>query len=190
MAFAYPPGAKPGIINPYAVPGAASQQAARPASRGLEGAESTQKVTIPSAAAGSVIGKQGSIIADLRSKTRCVITVAPATEENPNERVATVAGPAAGVDMAVSLIRQIIDKFNAMGGAASAGGGPRSRIPQNPQMGMLPALTYDPYAVANQYGAQFIDPASQFQAQQAFAAQQQQSPYPQYSMQPQGPYSY
>jgi hypothetical protein len=48
--------------------------------------------------------------------------------------VATVAGPAAGVDMAVSLIRQIIDKFNAMGGAASAGGGPRSRIPQNPQM--------------------------------------------------------
>jgi ribosomal protein S3 len=44
--------------------------------RGLEGAESTQKnVSIPSAAVGAVIGKEGSTIADLQSKTGCIIKV-------------------------------------------------------------------------------------------------------------------
>jgi len=70
---------------------------------------SSQKIAIPLSSAGSVIGKGGSVISDIKVKTGCAISLADASAENPEERVATITGTPAGIQHAISLIRQIVE---------------------------------------------------------------------------------
>jgi len=98
-AYGFPPyAAYPGFAAPFGYPVAAS------ASGG-----SSQKIAIPVSSAGSVIGKSGSVISDIKAKTGCTISIADASAENPEERVATITGSAAGIQHAISMIRQIVE---------------------------------------------------------------------------------
>jgi poly(rC)-binding protein 2/3/4 len=70
---------------------------------------SSQKIAIPVSSAGSVIGKGGSVISDIKVKTGCTISLADASAENPEERVATITGTPTGIQQAIGLIRQIVE---------------------------------------------------------------------------------
>jgi poly(rC)-binding protein 2/3/4 len=102
-AYAFPYGAAsmyPGYA-PYPYPVAA----------GAANGGSSQKIAIPVNTAGSVIGKGGSVISDIKVKTGCTISLADASLENPEERVATITGNQTGIQLAVSMIRQIVESY-------------------------------------------------------------------------------
>jgi len=94
---------------------------------GPSGPEQTQKIAIPTICAGSVIGKGGTIIADIKAQSGCQIRIADPEQSSPNERVVTVTGTPAGIQTAVYLIRQRVEQPYGPppGGFAgdSAGGG-------------------------------------------------------------------
>jgi predicted RNA-binding protein YlqC (UPF0109 family) len=74
------------------------------------GPEQTQKIAIPTICAGSVIGKGGTIIADIKAQSGCQIRIADPEQSSPNERVVTVTGTPAGIQTAVYLIRQRVEQ--------------------------------------------------------------------------------
>jgi len=93
-----PPGSYPGV-NPYAP---------FPQTQGPS-VESSQKIAIPAASAGAVIGKGGTIIADIKNQSGCTIRIANPDQNNQNERVVTVTGPPEGIQTAVAMIRQRVE---------------------------------------------------------------------------------
>jgi len=74
------------------------------------GTETTQKIAIPTICAGSVIGKGGTIIADIKAQSGCQIRLADPEPTSPNERVVTVTGTPQGIQTAVYLIRQRVEQ--------------------------------------------------------------------------------
>jgi len=99
-AYAYgTPNVFPGYA-PYGYP---------PVAAGAANGGTSQKIAIPVSTAGSVIGKGGSVISDIKAKTGCTISLADASLENPDERVATITGTQAGIQHAVNMIRQIVE---------------------------------------------------------------------------------
>jgi transcription antitermination factor NusA-like protein len=121
-AYPYP---GPGFDN-YGYGGSPYPQGApppRPRGGGGEGGpEQQQKIAIPTTSAGSVIGKGGTIIADIKSQTGTNIRIAPPDAESPHERVVTVSGGAQGIQAAVALIRQRVENPHLpwTGGAPAA----------------------------------------------------------------------
>lgn len=69
-----------------------------------------EKIVIPTASAGTVIGSRGSIIRDIKQQSGCNISIAAAEATKPDERVVTISGSANGIQTAIYLIRQRIER--------------------------------------------------------------------------------
>ena len=83
---------------------------------GSTGIPSTQKIAIPTVCAGCVIGKNGSVIRDLRAQSGTNISISDPEPNAPNERVVTLTGSAQGIQTAVYLIRQLVEQYQPQGG--------------------------------------------------------------------------
>jgi polyribonucleotide nucleotidyltransferase len=103
--YGYPPPPGEGLRDEYL--GAFNPPYPPP---GPSGPEQTQKIAIPTICAGSVIGKGGTIIADIKAQSGCQIRIADPEQTSPNERVVTVTGTPAGIQTAVYLIRQRVEQ--------------------------------------------------------------------------------
>lgn len=73
------------------------------------GTKHTQKLVIPTACAGGVIGKGGSRIRDIQAQSGCTCRIADATSDAPSERIVTLEGTDQGIELAISMIRQAVD---------------------------------------------------------------------------------
>lgn len=82
------------------------------------GVANTQKIAIPTICAGCVIGKGGAVIRDLRAQSGTNISIADAEPVNPNERVVTLTGTPQGIQMAIFLIRQLVEQYQPPPGPA------------------------------------------------------------------------
>jgi len=71
----------------------------------------TEKIVIPSVCAGTVIGKSGSIIAEIKSQSGCQISIAAAEPTAPQDRVVSITGTAQGINAAIQLIRQRVESY-------------------------------------------------------------------------------
>ena len=98
---------------PLAIGGGAGGAAAGAAG----GTPSTQKIAIPTVCAGCVIGKNGSVIRDLRQQSGTNISISDPEPSAPNERVVTLTGSPSGIQTAVFLIRQLVEQYQPAGGS-------------------------------------------------------------------------
>jgi len=84
------------------------------------GASKTEKIVIPTVCAGSVIGKAGSIIREIKSQSGANINIAAPAPTAPGDRVVTVTGTGQAIQTAIYLIRQRVESYappaNAPGG--------------------------------------------------------------------------
>jgi predicted RNA-binding protein YlqC (UPF0109 family) len=72
-----------------------------------------EKIAIPTECSGSVIGKGGSVISEMKAQSGCTISIANADTANPDERVVTITGSSLGVQNAIILIRQRVESYQA-----------------------------------------------------------------------------
>lgn len=77
----------------------------------------TEKIVIPTMCSGSVIGKGGSVVKEIKAQTGCTISIAEADTSNPEERVVTLSGSSLGVQNAIILIRQRVESYQPGTGA-------------------------------------------------------------------------
>jgi len=68
----------------------------------------TEKMVIPSACAGSVIGRNGSIIKDIKTQSGTKISLA-ADSSPTGDRIVTITGSIQGIQIASFLIRQRVE---------------------------------------------------------------------------------
>lgn len=99
-AYGYPP--QPGYGAPYGAPAAAPAAA---------GPSKVEKIVIPTVCAGTVIGKGGSIIRDIKTQSGCAITIADPQPTTPADRVVAITGSAQGISTAIYLIRQRVESY-------------------------------------------------------------------------------
>merc|ERR1711957_1128521 len=79
----------------------------------------TEKIVIPSVCAGTVIGKGGSIIAEIKSQSGSQISIAAAEPTAPQDRVVSITGTAQGINAAIQLIRQRVESYQPPEGMAA-----------------------------------------------------------------------
>lgn len=109
-----------GPQNPYAAPGGYQQPpygGAAPSMGGAPGGSKTEKIVIPTVCTGTVIGKGGQIISDIKTQSGTQITIADASPTTPEDRVVAITGSSQGIQFAISLIRQRVESYqppNAM----------------------------------------------------------------------------
>ncbi len=72
-----------------------------------------QNIIIPSAAAGGVIGRGGTMIQDLRRRASCRINIMNVDPTRPEERLIVISGSQKQVDYAIDEIRRAVDAFEA-----------------------------------------------------------------------------
>jgi len=72
---------------------------------------STQKIAIPTICCGSIIGRAGAVIKDLRTQSGTNISISDPDESTPNERVVTLSGTPQNISHAVFLIRQLVEAY-------------------------------------------------------------------------------
>lgn len=84
------------------------------------GASKTEKIVIPTVCAGTVIGKGGTIIMEIKSQSGTNISVAAPEPTAPNDRVVSITGGAQGIQTAIYLIRQRVESYQPP--AAAPGG--------------------------------------------------------------------
>lgn len=82
------------------------------------GPTKTEKIVIPTVCAGTVIGKQGSIIREIKNQSGTVISVAASEPTSPNDRVVSISGSAQGIQLAIHLIRQRVESYQPPPGTA------------------------------------------------------------------------
>jgi len=133
VAFASaPPPQFGGYANPYAPQGApfspygqAPQQyggapnmygGAAPAGGAAAGVTKTEKIVIPTVCAGTVIGKGGTIIRDIKTQSGTNITIADPEPTAQADRVVSVTGTAQGIAAAIYLIRQRVESYQPPSG--------------------------------------------------------------------------
>jgi polyribonucleotide nucleotidyltransferase len=105
-------GGKPGYAAPYAPPQAYSPYGAIATPFGADPhGVKTEKIVIPSVCAGTVIGKSGSIIAEIKSQSACQISIAAAEPTAPQDRVVSITGTQQGINTAIQLIRQRVESY-------------------------------------------------------------------------------
>lgn len=71
----------------------------------------TEQIVIPTVCAGSVIGKGGLIIRDIKAQSSTTITIADPTPSAPGDRLVTITGTPSGVQYAISLIRHRVESY-------------------------------------------------------------------------------
>jgi heterogeneous nuclear rnp K-like protein 2 len=79
--------------------------------QGAGGATKLEKIVIPTICAGTVIGKGGSIIRDIKMQSGTTISVAAPEPTAPNDRVVSISGPPQGIQTAIFLIRQRVESY-------------------------------------------------------------------------------
>jgi len=111
-ASAAPPAFNPYLAvqqSPYSAPyGVAYGAPPTPVSTGPT---KTEKIVIPTVCAGTVIGKGGSIIRDIKSQSSTTIAIADAEPTAPDDRVLSVTGTHQGIQTAIYLIRQRVESY-------------------------------------------------------------------------------
>jgi len=113
--------------------------------------ETSQRIAIPTVTAGAVIGKGGTIIADIKSQSGCSIKIAAPESATPSERIVTVTGTPTGIQTAITLIRQRVEQPTA----PYTGGSAASAAAYAPPPQAYPAsygASYPAYAAAAGYG--------------------------------------
>lgn len=108
-------GAPPQQQSPYGAP-----YGAAPPQQGPPGAQKTEKIVIPTVCAGTVIGKGGSIIRDIKNQSSTNITIADPEPTAPADRVVSVTGSHQGIQIAIHLIRQRVESYQPPNGMAAA----------------------------------------------------------------------
>lgn len=96
---------RPAPASPYGAP------AAYGGAPGAGGESKTEKIVIPTVCAGTVIGKGGSIISDIKRQSGTNITIADASPSAPDDRVVAVTGPAQGIATAIFMIKQRVENY-------------------------------------------------------------------------------
>lgn len=96
---------RPAAASPYGAP------AAYGGAPGAGGESKTEKIVIPTVCAGTVIGKGGSIISDIKRQSGTNITIADASPSAPDDRVVAVTGPAQGIATAIFMIKQRVENY-------------------------------------------------------------------------------
>lgn len=103
--------------SPYGAPYGAPQQSpygaqyGAPAAPAAQGPGKTEKIVIPTVCAGTVIGKGGSIIRDIKTQSGTTITIADPEPTAPADRVVSVTGTHQGIQTAIYLIRQRVESY-------------------------------------------------------------------------------
>lgn len=87
-----------------------------------DGTPQTHQLAIPSNLAGTVIGKGGKAIVEMKGVSGCTIKVMDADPQVPDTRNVTITGSSAGVQIAAYLVQQKCDEA-AAGVAANFGPG-------------------------------------------------------------------
>jgi len=82
---------------------------------------SRQEYSIPTACAGAIIGKGGSVIHNLRQQSGTNISIADPSFENDHERMVTITGSPQGIQMAISLIRQLVEQYQPQNSSPQGG---------------------------------------------------------------------
>jgi predicted RNA-binding protein YlqC (UPF0109 family) len=100
-----------GMAQPYGMPPPQYGMAPQMAAPGMGGPTKTEKIVIPTVCAGTVIGKQGSIIREIKNQSGTVISVAAAEPTSPNDRVVSISGTPQGIQLAIHLIRQRVESY-------------------------------------------------------------------------------
>jgi len=103
QAYGMPPQQSPYGMPPQAMGGAATK---------------LEKIVIPTICAGTVIGKGGSIIRDIKMQSGTSISVAAPEPTAPNDRVVSISGPPQGIQTAIFLIRQRVESYQPPAGVA------------------------------------------------------------------------
>jgi heterogeneous nuclear rnp K-like protein 2 len=99
--------------SPYGAPYGAAPPAA-------QGPTKTEKIVIPTVCAGTVIGKSGTIIRDIKNQSGTNITIADPEPTAPADRVVSVTGTHQGIQIAIHLIRQRVESYQPPNVAAPA----------------------------------------------------------------------
>ncbi|KJE97802.1 hypothetical protein, variant 3 [Capsaspora owczarzaki ATCC 30864] len=86
-----------------------------------QSAPATDAFSVPSHTIGLIIGRQGETIRRIESQTG--VRVQCAQDGGSNDRVVTISGPAEGIELAKSMIREIIFKDDRVASAHGAGHG-------------------------------------------------------------------
>lgn len=76
----------------------------------------TQKIVIPTVCAGTVIGKGGTIIRDIKNQSGTTISVAAPESTSSEDRVVSITGSEQGIQAAISMIRQRVESYQAAPG--------------------------------------------------------------------------
>jgi ribosomal protein S3 len=82
--------------------------------------QKTEKIVIPTVCTGSVIGKNGTIIRDIKMQSGTFISISDPEPTAPSDRVVSVTGSAQGIQTAIFLIRQRVESYQPPGMAAAA----------------------------------------------------------------------
>jgi len=73
--------------------------------------QSTQRLAIPTACSGAVLGHRGDIVRDMAKRSGAKISLAPADPTNPTERVVSVIGNPQQIEAAIALISAAVESF-------------------------------------------------------------------------------
>lgn len=105
--------------QPYGMP--MGGMAPGPMAGAPSGVTKLEKIVIPTICAGTVIGKGGSIIRDIKMQSGTTISVAAPEPTAPNDRVVSISGPPQGITTAIFLIRQRVESYQPPTGAPQMG---------------------------------------------------------------------
>mmetsp|Transcript_29206 Transcript_29206/g.41001 ORF Transcript_29206/g.41001 Transcript_29206/m.41001 type:complete len:363 (+) Transcript_29206:109-1197(+) len=97
-------------VQPQYAPPVASPYGHAPYAADAHG-NKTEKIVIPSVCAGTVIGKGGTIIADIKVQSACQISIAAPEPTAPQDRIVSITGSSQGITAAISLIRQRVESY-------------------------------------------------------------------------------
>ena len=96
--------------SPYGLP--PQSPYGMPPSMGMAGGVTkTEKIVIPTACAGTVIGKGGGIIREIKLQSGTSISVAAPEPTAPADRVVSITGTPQGIQTAMFLIRQRVEAY-------------------------------------------------------------------------------
>jgi len=81
----------------------------------------TEKIVIPSICAGTVIGKGGGIISNIKQQSGTQISIGEPEASAPDDRIVSIYGTPQQIQSAVSLIRQRVESYRPQKGGEGAG---------------------------------------------------------------------
>jgi ribosomal protein S3 len=102
---------------PHNDPSNSPFQAAAYQGGSISGTQTEAELIIPSASAGMVIGKGGSTVASIKQQSSCIVSVGQSGDDT-SKRPILIKGPSGGVQIALYLIRQLVEPEQHRGQSA------------------------------------------------------------------------